>query len=132
MLGRGLEEPLDVAAAGEMLADRAQHDDAYPLIFIERLEHQAQLIALRHLDHVERRTMQHDIGALLLAVEFDLEAVERRETRIAEGHGSYRGHARVPVDAGDGVSVSASNSPATSLRRSNLPTGDFGISVTNT
>src|SRR5260370_14341754 len=113
MLGRGLEEPLDVATTGEMLADRAQHDDAHPLILIERLEHQAQLIALRHLDHVERRAMQHDIGALLLAVEFDLEAVERREARIAERHGSRRSHARVPGDA-EGVSASASPSASQS------------------
>src|SRR6266550_4932364 len=113
MLGRGFEKPLDVTAAGEVLANRPQHDDAHPLIRVKRLEHQAQLIALRHLDHVERRAMQNDIGALLLAIEFDLEAVERREARIAEYHGS---HAAVPDDAGETISVS--NSPATSLRRS--------------
>ena len=33
---------LDVAAAGEVLADRAQHDDAHARILVERLEHQAQ------------------------------------------------------------------------------------------
>ena len=104
-----------------MFADRAQHDHAHALVLVQRLEHQAELVALRHFDDVERRPVEDDVGALLGDVEFDLEAVERRETRIVEDHFA---HAVVPVGA------SISNSPATSLRRRSLPTGDFGIWVT--
>ncbi len=56
----------------------AQHDDAHAIVLVERLEHQPQLIALRHLDHVQRRAMQDDVGALLLRCQLDTEAVERR------------------------------------------------------
>src|SRR3954469_14189195 len=135
MLGRGLEEALDVAAAGEMLADRAQHDDAHTRVVVERFECQAELIALRHLDDVERRAMQDDVGTLLFGIKLDRKAVERRKARVAECHGD---HAAVPSEldasgpAAASVSFSASNSPATSLRRSSLPTGDLGTSATKT
>ena len=82
MLRRGFHKTLDVAAGGKMLADRAQHDHAHALVLVQRLEHQAELIALRHFDDVERRPVEDDVGALLGDVQFDLEAVERRQTRI--------------------------------------------------
>ena len=59
-----------------MLADRAQHDDAHALILVERFEHQTQLVALRHRDDVEGRTVEHDIGALAGGIDFDAKAVE--------------------------------------------------------
>ena len=65
MLGRSLHEALYVAAARKMLAGGAQHDHAHAFVHVERLENQSQLIALRHLDHVERRTTQNDVRALL-------------------------------------------------------------------
>ena len=111
MLGRGFHEAFDVAAAGKMLANGAQHDHADMLVLVERLEHEPQLVALRHLDHVERRAVKDDIRALLSGVQFNLEAVECREARIVESH---RSHAAVPCER---ALSSVSNSPATSLRR---------------
>src|SRR5450830_414482 len=126
MLGRGLHEAFDVAAARKMFANGAQNDHAHTLVFIERLEHKPQLVALRHLDHVERRAMNNDIRALLRGVQLNREAIEGREVRIVKSH---RGHAAVPCEH---ALFSASNSPATSLRRKSFPTGDFGMSATNT
>jgi len=126
MLGRGFHEAFDVAAAGEMLANSAKHDHADAFVLVERFEHEPQLIALGHFDHVERRAMKDDIRALLPGVQFNREAVECREARIVE---SQRSHAAVPCER---ALSSTSNSPATSLRRRSFPTGDFGISVTNT
>ena len=91
-LGRRLHEALDVAAAGKMLADRAQHDDAHARVLVERLEHQAKLVALRHRDDVERRPVEDDVGALARRVDLDAEAVERGEARIGKRHG-LRTHA---------------------------------------
>ena len=59
-----------------MLADRAQHDDAHARILVERLEHEAKLVALRHRDDVERRPVEDDVGALARGVDLDAEAVE--------------------------------------------------------
>ena len=46
MLGGGFEETTDLAAAGKMLTQRPQHDDANVLVGIERLEGGAQLLTL--------------------------------------------------------------------------------------
>ena len=102
-----------------MLTDRAHDDDAHARILVERLEHEAKLIALRHRHDVERRPVEDHVGALARGIDLDAEAVERREARIGESR-----HAAVPF--------SISYSPATSLRRSSLPTGDFGMASTNT
>ena len=64
VLGRGLEEALDVAAAAEMLAVGADHDDPHPVVFVQRLERAAQLVALAHVDDVVRRAVEHDVAAL--------------------------------------------------------------------
>ena len=102
-----------------MLADGAQHDDAHARILVERLEHQAQLIALPHLDDVERRPVEHDVGALARGVDLDAKAVEFLvlQTRIGK-----RGHAAVPCwrAAGWQVRSTGTYSPATSLRRKQL------------
>ena len=37
-----------------MLADRAQHDHPHALVLVQRLEHQAELVALRHFEVIER------------------------------------------------------------------------------
>ena len=72
-----------------MLADCAQHDHAHRRIFIERLEHEAQLVALRHGDDVERRAIEDHVGALARGVDLDAKAVERRQARIGERHGLH-------------------------------------------
>ena len=59
-----------------MLADGPDHDDAHARILVQRLEHQPQLIALRHRHDIEGRPVEDDIGALMRLVDFDLEAVE--------------------------------------------------------
>src|SRR5579862_4640294 len=122
MLGRGFEEARDIAAGGKMLAGRAQHDDAHARILVERLEDQAKLIALRHFDDVERRPVENDVGAFAGRIDLDAKTVEGLQTRI----GKFT-HAAVPLRGETG-----SYSPATSLRRSSFPTGDFGSSVTKT
>ena len=152
-----------------MLAHGAQHDDAHARVLVEALEHQAELVALRHRHHVERRPVEDDVGALARLVDLDAEAVERGEAGVGEGHW---GHVvvpdRDPVMAGLDPAIhalrhviervspaktghdvaarasaparflrregcrSGSYSPATSRRRSSLPTGDFGMASTNT
>ncbi len=67
-----------------MLAHRAQHDDAHAGILVERLEHQAKLIALAHLDDIERRPVEHDVGAFARRIDLDAEAVELLQTRIGK------------------------------------------------
>ena len=67
-----------------MLAGGAQHDDAHPRILVERLEDQAELIALFHLDDVERRPVEHDIGAFALRIDLDAKAVELLQARIGK------------------------------------------------
>ena len=64
MFGSRREKAFDVASAGKMLANRPENDDAHPWISVERLEGKAELIALRHLDDVERRPIEDDVGAL--------------------------------------------------------------------
>ena len=112
-----------------MLAHRPQHDDAHARVLVQRLEHHAQLIALPHLDDVERRPVEHHVGALARGVDLDAKAVEFLvlQTRVGK-----RGHAAVPCWRAAGEAGSAAYSPATSLRRRSLPTGDFGISATKT
>src|SRR5262245_110295 len=112
-----------------MFSDRAQHDHAHAVIFIESLEHHPQLIALRHFDDVERRAVENDVSALLLGIQFHAEAVELRQARVKKCDG---GHAAVPSWCELTRAFSGSYSPATSLRRKSLPTGDFGMSVTKT
>ena len=58
------------------VADRAQHDHAHAPVLVERLENQSQLIALRHLDHVERRPVEDDVGAGARLASIDAKAVE--------------------------------------------------------
>ena len=65
-----------------MLAGRAQHDHTHARIIVERLEHQAKLIALRHLDDVERRPVEHDVGAFARRIDLNAEAVELLQTGI--------------------------------------------------
>src|SRR5262249_35128354 len=125
VVGRRMDEALDVAAAGEMLAYRAQDDDAHARVLVERFEHEAELVALRHRNDVERRPVEHDVRALLLGIDLDPETVECAKARIGEGIGLR--HSAVPR-----AGVSGSYSAATSLRRSSLPTGDFGMASTNT
>src|SRR5271168_741068 len=109
-----------------MLARRAQHDDAHARILVERLENQAKLIALSHFDDVQGRPVEHHIGAFARRIDLDAKAVELLQTRIGKW-----AHAAVPCWR-ELAAGAASYSPATSLRRSSLPTGDFGISVTKT
>src|SRR6202043_3485620 len=114
------EKTRDIAAGGKMLANGAQHDDADARILVERLEDQTKLIALPHFDDIEGRRVENDVGAFAGRVDLDAKAVEGLQTRI----GKFT-HAAVPLRGETG-----SYSPATSLRRSSFPTGDFGISVT--
>ena len=76
--------PLMLPPEEKCSPDRAQHDDAHACVLVERLEHQPQLVALRHRDDVERRPVEDDVGALARRVDLDAEAVERREARIGE------------------------------------------------
>src|SRR2546425_13352787 len=99
-----------------MLADRAHDDDAHARILVKRLEHEAQLLALRHRHDVERRPVEDYVGAFARGIDLDAEAIECGKARVGE-----RGHAAVSFDC------SISYSPATSLRRNSLPTRDFGI-----
>ncbi len=78
-----------------MLAHGAQHDDPHPRILVERLEHEPQLIALSHFDDVQRRPVEHDIGALTLGIDLDAKSVELLQARIGKTDGSC-GHAVVP------------------------------------
>ncbi len=64
MLGRSLDKAADLTAAGKMLALGTQHDNPHAIVGIERLERGAQLLALRHREDVERRPVEHDVGAL--------------------------------------------------------------------
>jgi len=68
MLGSRGKKASDVAAAGKMFTNRSQDDNAHPRIGVERLEGQAQLVALWHRDHVERRPVKDDVGTLACGV----------------------------------------------------------------
>ena len=46
MFGGSRQKSRDIAARGKMLARRAQHDRAHARVLVERLEHEAKLIAL--------------------------------------------------------------------------------------
>jgi hypothetical protein len=70
-----------------MLAGGAQHDDAHARILVEGLEHQPELVALRHRHDVERRPVEDHVGALARRIDLDAEAVERGEPRVGEGGG---------------------------------------------
>jgi hypothetical protein len=71
-----------------MFADRPDDDDAHARVFVERFEHQPQLVALRHRDDVVGRSVEDDVGALMRLIELDLEAVELGEPPIFENIGN--------------------------------------------
>jgi hypothetical protein len=85
MLGRRFHEAPDVSSAGKMLADGADHDDANPLVLVERLENQTELIALRHRNDIVGGTIEDDIRAFMRLVDFDAKSVEFGEAGIGEG-----------------------------------------------
>ena len=90
MLGGGFEETTDLAAAGKMLTQRPQHDDANVHVGIERLKGSAQLLTLPHRYDVKRRPVEDHIGTLALDVDLNVKTVKR------VGH--YRlGHTRHSV-----------------------------------
>src|SRR5262249_50272453 len=89
----------------------------------------AQLIALRHLDDVERRPVENDVGPLLSSINLDVKTVEFAKTRIEERR---RCAHLCPIFIGYASVRSISYSPTTSLRRSSLPAGDLGMDSTNT
>jgi hypothetical protein len=68
-----------------VLADRAQHDHPHAGVLVEMLEHHANLVALRHRNHVERRPVEDHIGALAALVDLDPEAIKLCEAGIVEG-----------------------------------------------
>src|SRR5262245_33380494 len=127
MFRRCFHESLDVASAGEVFADSSQYNYADAVMFIKGLEYKPQLVALRHFDHVERWAIEDDVGTLLVRIQFHAEAVELCQARVGKCH---RGHAAVPSWCEPLPDFSISYSPATSLRRKSLPTGDFGMSLT--
>ena len=131
MFGTRREKAFDVASARKMLANRPKNDDTHPWISVERLEGKAELIALRHLDDVERRPIEDDVGALSPGIQFDAKAVELRRKFARDGNVAF-GHVWLPSLWRMSLVGSGSNSPATSLRLRSLPTGDFGTSLTNT
>jgi hypothetical protein len=126
LLGCRLQEALDVAPAGEMLPGCPQYDDANARIIVQSFEHEPELIALRHRYDVEWRPVEDDVGAFARRVDLDAKAVKRRKARIIEG-GAHVGPSLASASPRSG-----SYSPATSLRRRSLPTGDFGTASTNT
>jgi len=75
MLGGRFKKSFNIAAAGEMFAFSAKYDHAYAGIGVECFKHQTQLIALRHVDDVEWRTVEDDVSALFFGVDFYAEAV---------------------------------------------------------
>src|SRR5262249_54792566 len=136
VLGRRLQKSLDVAAAGEMFPRGTQHNDANAPILVQCLEHEAELIALRHGDNIEGRAIEDDVGTLACGIGLDTKCIERSEAGIAGGgvHVTWP-PPFPPAQAGEGREGdmrSGSYSPAISLRRRSLPTGDFGIASTNT
>ena len=84
MLRRGFHEASDIAAAGEMLADRSHDNDPDARILVQGFEHQPKLIALWHRDDVIGRPVENDIGPLVSLVDFHLEAVELQKTRVGK------------------------------------------------
>ena len=104
-----------------MLALRPEHDHAHGLVGVERCEDGGKLVPLRHAHDVERRPVEHDVGAGRRVIELYPETVEM-------GEGLCCGHALLPPQHASSFSYS----PAISLRRSTLPTGDFGMARTKT
>ena len=84
MLGARFHEAADIAAAGEVLALAAHHDDTHARIFVQRLEGQPELVALRHRHDVIGRASKDDVGALMRLVDLDLEPIELGEPGIGE------------------------------------------------
>ena len=82
VLGRCLQETLDIAAAGKMLAGCSQNDDANAHILVQSLEHKPKLIALGHGYDVERRPIENDIGPFARRIDFHTEAVKHGKPRI--------------------------------------------------
>ena len=54
----------------------SEHDHAHSLVGIERGEGGGELVPLRHAHDVERRAIEHDVGAGRRAVDLHPEAVE--------------------------------------------------------
>src|SRR5215470_5419024 len=112
-----------------MPAAGAQHDQAHARVLVQGLEHETQLVALGHLDDIERRPVEDDVSPFERAVDLDAEAIERGQARVGEWQRCT--HAGVPFSTLCGGLCSGSHSPATSRRRMSLPTGDFGKLATN-
>ena len=55
--GEASRKPLMLPPLEKCSPDGAQHDHAHAFVLVERLEDEPQLIALRHRDDVERRTV---------------------------------------------------------------------------
>jgi hypothetical protein len=134
MLWRCFEKALDIATAREVFAVGAHDDHPHALVFIQRFECGAQLVAGMHRNDVQRRPMQDDVGALTCGIDLDREAIELLKQRLAAmGQVSHFVYSLVVwTVCATGSRSSSSYSPADSLRRRILPTGDFGISSTNT
>src|SRR5579875_215366 len=69
-------EARDVAAARKIRAARADDDRADTRVTIELGENRRKLLTLGHRDHVERRPIENDVGALARRVNLDAKAVE--------------------------------------------------------
>ena len=76
MLGRRLEKTPYVTAAGKMLANGSNDDHANPRIGIKRFKGDAQLLARQHADHIQRRAIKDDVGALPGCIDLDTETVK--------------------------------------------------------
>ena len=88
VLGARLHEALDVAARGEMLARRRDSTMTRTRrILVEGLEHQPELVALRHRDDVEGGRSSTMSARSRCGVDLDAEAVEIGETGIGEAGG---------------------------------------------
>ena len=71
-----LEEPRDLAAAREVLPLRPEDHDPHVRVPVQLLEHQADLLALRHPHDVEGRAGEHHVRPLALRVDLHPEAVQ--------------------------------------------------------
>ena len=64
----------------------AQHDDANAWLVVERFENEPQLVALRHLDDIQRRPIENNISALVFTIDLDAEAIEHCQARVCKCH----------------------------------------------
>jgi hypothetical protein len=63
-------------------AGRAATITRTAFVGVQRLEGDAQLLTRQHADDVERRAVEHDVGALAGGVDLDAEAVELGGQRV--------------------------------------------------